>query len=208
MAREKANFDLTLRQTFEEDAIMRHKPLLLLLFFCSLALGDTADRLREANFAAQWGQAPTLERKNQALLNYLFVDVYAAAFYAKAGVSPQQAVDSLSDQRLELFYFHDVDRDDVIKAANRTLERQANPNQLLAARGEIDRLHRTFTDIHAGDRYALVYGPARGLSVERNGQVFFTSKDKDLARLYLNIWLAPRGLSDNLRLSLLHSSTP
>jgi len=199
----QANFDLTLRQTFEEDAIMRHKPLLLLLFFCALAWGNSADRLNEANFATQWGQSPTLQRKNQALLNYLFVDVYAAAFYTEADVSPQQAVDSLRDQRLELFYFHDIGRDDVIKAANQTLQRQASPNQLRAARPEIDRLHQSFIDIHAGDRYALTYNSASGLTLERNGQVIFISKDKDLARLYLNIWLAPRGLSDNLREALL-----
>ncbi|EIK96693.1 hypothetical protein PMM47T1_10480 [Pseudomonas sp. M47T1] len=182
---------------------MRHKPLLLLLFFCTLAWGNTTDRLREANFAEQWGQTPTLQRKSQALLNYLFVDVYAAAFYAEAGTSAQQAVDSLSDQRLELFYFHDIGRDDVIKAANQTLQRQASPNQLRAAQAEIDRLHRSYVDIHAGDRYALVYNTLEGLSVERNGQVIFVSKDKDLARLYLNIWLAPKGLSDNLREALL-----
>ncbi len=182
---------------------MRHKPLLLLLFFCTLAFGDTADRLHEANFPAQWGQMPTLQRKNEALLNYLFVDVYAAAFYCEADASPQQAVDNLRDQRLELFYFHDIDRDDVIKAATRTLLRQANPNQLRAAQPEIDRLHQSFIDIHRGDRYALVYNTRSGLSMERNGHVVFVSKDKDLARLYLNIWLAPRGLSDNLREALL-----
>ena len=186
---------------------MRHKPLLLLLFFCALAWGNTADRLHEANFAAQWGQGPTLERKSQALLNYLFVDVYAAAFYAAPGISAQQAVDELSDQRLELFYFHDIDRTDVIKAATRTLLRQANPNQLRAAQPEIDRLHQSFTDIHQGDRYALTYTATAGLTLERNGQVIFTSKDKDLARLYLNIWLAPKGLSDNLREALLQPST-
>lgn len=182
---------------------MRHKPLLLLLFFCALAWGNSADRLTEANFATQWGQAPTLQRKSQALLNYLFVDVYAAAFYSEADVSPQQAVDGLRDQRLELFYFHNIDRADVIKAATRTLLRQANPGQLRAAQPEIDRLHQSFTDIHAGDRYALTYEGVSGLTLERNGQVIFASKDKDLARLYLNIWLAPRGLSDNLREALL-----
>lgn len=185
---------------------MRHKPLLLLLFFCALAWGNTEDRLREANFAPQWGQAPVLQRKNQALLNYLFVDVYAAAFYAEAGTSAQQARDELRDQRLELFYFHDINRDDVIKAASRTLMRQATPNQLRATQPEIDRLHKSFTDIHAGDRYALTYNTAAGLSMERNGQVIFVSKDKDLARLYLDIWLAPRGLSDNLREALLQPS--
>ncbi len=185
---------------------MRHKPLLLLLFFCTLAWGNSADRLQEANFATQWGQPP-LQRKSQALLNYLFVDVYAAAFYAQPGTSAQQAVNDLSDQRLELFYFHNIDRDDVIKAANQTLQRQANPNLLRTARPEIDRLHQSFTDIHAGDRYALTFTAATGLSLERNGQVIFISKDKDLARLYLAIWLAPRGLSDNLRTALLQPAS-
>lgn len=181
--------------------------LSLLLAVCLSALSAAASAsqaLREANFAAHFEQNTVpLTRKNQALLNYLWVDVYAAAFYAPAGVSAQQAVDDARHQRLQLYYFRAIKRQDVIKAAWHSLERQHRPEQLEPLRSEVDRLHASFRDIAPGDRYALDFNPQRGLNLERNGQIIFTSRNPDLAKAYLGIWLAPNGLSESLRSRLL-----
>ncbi|NWA26086.1 chalcone isomerase family protein [Pseudomonas gingeri] len=183
---------------------MRQIIACLLLIFSSLSWAGSAERLKEAHFPGQWHNgSETLELKGQSVLTYLWADVYAAALYTAPGVSARQAVAELRDQRLELYYFRAIDRSDVIKAATATLQRQQTAANLVRLQGELDALHQSFKDIQQGDRYALDYRVGQGLSLERNGQVIFSSRDPELARAYFGIWLAPQGLSDPLRETLL-----
>lgn len=178
--------------------------LLILLLLTSSQLQANSERLDQAAFSQSHQQAGiTLVRKNQALLTYLWLDVYAAAFYTEAATAPSRAASQPARQRLELYYFRDIAKEDVIKAAWITLERQHEPEELDALRGEVDALHATFRDIQPGDRYALNYSPGSGLTLERNGNEVFRSSNSELARAYLGIWLAPDGLSDSLREQLL-----
>ena len=173
------------------------------LFFCLMLMvsitahASDAQRLKQAAFPAQAGE---LILKNQAVLTYLWADVYAAALYAPAALSARHAWDQQAALRLTLYYFRDIDRNDVIKAATTTLERQQTNARL---KPELDKLHASFRDIRSGDRYALDFHPGRGLELEINGQVVFISRDDELARAYLGIWLAHGGLSDELRGRLL-----
>jgi hypothetical protein len=182
----------------------------LLLVFTTLLLlsselfANNRERLQEANFAATHTlNQNNLERKNQSVLTYLWVDVYAAAFYAPAQASASQALAKPLTQRLELYYFRNIDSQDVIKAAWVTLERQHDATTLAPLRSQIDDLHATFRDIRPGDRYALNLTAGAGLTLEVNGKVAYTSQDPALAKAYLGIWLAPNGLSDKLRTNLL-----
>lgn len=176
---------------------MRHVAFCLLLMLSITVQANEADRLKQADFPAQSQQ---LTLKNQAVLTYLWADVYAAALYTPSDVSAKQAWAQQKALRLTLYYFRDIDRNDVIKAATATLERQQTNARL---KPEIDKLHASFRDIRSGDRYALDFRPGRGLNLEINGQVVFSSRDDELARAYLGIWLAPKGLSDSLRDRLL-----
>ncbi|MGA9703219.1 chalcone isomerase family protein [Pseudomonas sp.] len=176
---------------------MRHVVFCLMMIFSVAAQASEADRLRQADFPAQ---SYELALKNQAVLTYLWADVYAAALYAPADISVKQAWSEQKPLRLALYYFRDIDRNDVIKAATATLERQQAGARL---KPEIDKLHASFRNIRSGDRYALDFRPGRGLNLEINGQVVFSSRDDALARAYLGIWLAPKGLSEELRDKLL-----
>ena len=176
---------------------MRHIVICLMMMLSITAHANEADRLKQADFPAQ---SQELVLKNQAVLNYLWADVYAAALYAPADLPAKQAWDQQKAVRLALYYFRDIDRDDVIKAATVTLERQQANAGL---NPEIARLHARFRDIRSGDRYALDFRPGRGLNLEINGQVVFSSPDAELAKAYLGIWLGPKGLSDSLRNTLL-----
>ena len=176
---------------------MRHVVFCLMMIFSVVVHASEADRLRQADFPAQ---AHGLALKNQTVFTYLWADVYAAALYAPQTVSARQTWDSQQPLRLVLYYFRDIDRNDVIKAATATLERQQARPRL---RIEVDQLHASFRNIRSGDRYALDFRPGRGLNLEINGQVVFSSRNDALARAYLGIWLAPKGLSDDLRGKLL-----
>ena len=176
---------------------MRHVVLCLLLMLSIPTFANEADRLTLANFPAQSQQ---LALKNQAVLTYLWADVYAAALYAPADLGAKPAWEQQKALRLVLYYFREIDRNDVITAANTTLERQQASARL---KPELDQLHASFRNIRSGDRYALDFHPGRGLNLEINGQVVFSSRNDTLARAYLGIWLAPKGLSDDLRGKLL-----
>ncbi|WP_455824429.1 chalcone isomerase family protein [Pseudomonas graminis] len=176
---------------------MRHVVFCLMMIFSVAAHASEADRLRQADFPAQPHE---LALKNQAVLTYLWADVYAAALYAPQSLGARQAWEQQKALRLELYYFRDIDRNDVIKAATATLERQQASARL---KPEIEKLHARFRNIRSGDRYALDFRPGRGLNLEINGQVVFSSRDDALARAYLGIWLAPKGLSEELRDKLL-----
>ena len=180
---------------------MRHVVFCLMMIFSVAVLASEADRLKQADFPAQSHQ---LALKNQAVLVYLWADVYAAALYAPADMRAKQAWDQQKDLRLTLYYFRDIDRSDVIKAATTALERQQTSAALARLKPELDRLHASFRDIRSGDRYALDVRPGRGLNLEINDKVVFSSRDEELAKAYLGIWLAPKGLSDSLRNSLLN----
>ncbi len=175
-----------------------------LLLLSETLLANTGERLREAGFSSGFElNREALERKNQSVLTYLWVEVYAAAFYAPRQASPGDAFDAPLSQRLELYYFRDIDREDVIEAAWTTLNRQHDARTLEPLRDALDALHDNFRDIRAGDRYALNFSPSSGLTLERNGEIAFTSQNPQLAKVYLGIWLAPKGLSDELRGRLL-----
>ena len=182
----------------------RSLPLLVLLLSSLPLLADDSKRLREANFPAQYALDRTqLELKNQSVLTYLWTDAYAAALYTAPRISPRQALAARHSKRLELYYFRDIDREDVIEAVWRTLRRQQDSDSLRRLQLELDALHSNFRDIRRGDRYALNYAAGSGLSLERNGETVFFSRNTELADAYLGIWLAPDGLSDTLRNRLL-----
>ena len=171
---------------------MRYVAVCLLLMLSVTVQANEAERLRQAGFPAQ---SHGLALKNQVVLTYLWADVYAAALYAPADVSARLAWEQQKDIRVELYYFRDIDRSDVIKAANTTLKRQQVSARL---NPEVDALHARFRDIQKGDRYALNFRRGRGLNLEINGAVAFSSPDDGLAKAYLGIWLAPKGLSEGL----------
>ncbi|WP_300657050.1 chalcone isomerase family protein [Pseudomonas sp.] len=179
--------------------------LATLLLLSPILLAAADERLRQANFAPHTTlERASLERKNQSVLRYLWVDVYAAALYAEPKVSAAQALERQRSLRLELFYFRNIERTDVIEAAWITLKRQQDQPTLERLRSDLDALHASFRDIKPGDRYALNYNADSGLSLERNGKTAFASSNPELARAYLGIWLAPNGLSESLRSSLLN----
>lgn len=185
----------------------RYLPIVTFFLLILPLQSSGGERLREANFPVRYQlDQVDLELKNQTVLNYLWLDVYAAAFYAEPRLPPSLAAVSKSSQRLALYYFRDIDRDDLIKAAWVALQRQHDAATLGRLRPAVEALHSHFRDIRRGDRYALNYSPQTGLSLEHNGVTVFTSADGQLARAYLGIWLAPEGLSEELRESLLANS--
>ena len=183
---------------------MRQLLIVLLLACSATAAADDAAQIKDAAFPTQWRDGSVvLPRQGQVVLTYLWADIYAAALYTAPGVTPQQAFDQQRDLRLELFYLRDLKHSDITKASATILERQHPPTVLTPLKPELKKLQDSFGDIKRGDRFALNFSPQRGLNLERNGSVIFTSQNPALAKTYLGIWLAPDGLPENLRKTLM-----
>ena len=145
----------------------------------------------------------TLATRNQHLFRYLFVDVYTATLYAPSNSNLTGILDSDQPVRLTLQYHRPIDRDDMIKAAQVTLERQHPPARLTRLQADIDQLHTRFVDVSEGDTYSLVRTPDGELQLYHNNKLSFSSTTPGLADAYLGIWLGQNGLSDDLRSALL-----
>ncbi|GLX88393.1 hypothetical protein Pfra02_09620 [Pseudomonas fragi] len=187
---------------------MRRTVIALLLMYSTASLADENLPIKTASFPVEWQDgAQTLQRKGQIVLTYLWADIYAAALFTPPHISAQQAFDQQRDLRLELFYLRDLAHSDITQASAAILKRQQSAATLSAIDGPLKKLQASFSDIKRGDRYALDYDPARGLNLERNGKVIFNSPDPELAKVYLGIWLAPDGLPEKLRQTLM-AQTP
>lgn len=174
----------------------------LLLIICALPLATLASekRIAEADFPSSLEvSGEELVMRNASVLEYLFVDVYSAALLTPAGQPLENPITPGQPLHLELYYYRDIDRDDVIKAAWVALGRQYEQATLAQLRPKVDALHDTFTDISAGDRYALTLDSDHALSLKYNDEEIFSSEDSELARTYVGIWLKENGLSDDLR---------
>lgn len=175
---------------------------LLLLICFALPLGVSANdkRLAQAGFPERLEvQGQELVLRNASVLRYLFIDVYSAALLTPPDQPLASPIMASEPLHLELYYYRDIDREDVIKAAWVALERQYDQQTLAQLRSGIEALHDTFTNITAGDRYALTLDEKHALTLKYNGKSIFSSDDRELARAYVGIWLRKNGLSDDLR---------
>jgi hypothetical protein len=130
------------------------------------------------------------------------VKVYAAAHYVGAGAAGAP-LDADVPRRLEIAYFVGIDGPDFGKAADELLRESFPPDVVSPLRERLDRLHRAYVDVRAGDRYALTYVPGRGTELALNGRPLATVEGADFARAYFAIWLGEkpidRGPRDALR---------
>lgn len=175
---------------------------LFLLICFALPLGVSANekRLAQADFPDRLEvEGQELVLRNASVLRYLFIDVYSAALLTPPDQPLANPIMPGEPLHLELYYYRDIDRKDVIKAAWIALERQYDKQTLTQLRPGIETLHDTFTDIAAGDRYALTLDHKHALTLKYNGEMAFSSDNSELARAYVGIWLKENGLSDDLR---------
>lgn len=178
--------------------------LISLLSLLPAIVSASEKRLEQARFPDTLEvDGQTLVLRNASVLNYLFVDVYSAALLTPANEPLDDLTSSSEPLHLELFYYRNINRDDVIKAAWVALERQYDTAQLARLRPRVDQLHATFTDIRPEDRYSLTLNRQQALSLKYNGKEIFQSDNAELARAYVGIWLKPNGLSDRLRKQLI-----
>jgi len=131
-----------------------------------------------------------------------FLKVYAAAHYVGADATERTAEADVP-RRLEIAYFVGISGKDFGMAADELLGEALPPERLAPLRERLDRLHRAYVDVKAGDRYALTYSPDRGTELSLNGRPLVSIEGADFARAYFGIWIGRRPIDTGLRDALL-----
>jgi hypothetical protein len=127
--------------------------------------------------------------------------VYDAALYGERDANVREIVSGGVPRCLVLDYKRTVTRDKIVTAAQKVLERQRVDLAPLLER--IERLHRAYRDVSAGDRYALCHAPGMDTRLTLNGETLATVPGDDFAAAYFGIWLREGAISDSLRDALL-----
>jgi hypothetical protein len=131
------------------------------------------------------------------------VDVYVAALYLGGCGEAPRVLEADVPRRLELSYLRGFEARQFGEAAEAVLRRTLDDAALASLRERIERLHRAYRDVAAGDRYALTYVPDRGTELALNGEPLATIPGADFARAYFGIWLGSRPVDEGLRDALL-----
>ncbi len=130
------------------------------------------------------------------------INVYAGALYLAAGTKVDQVLDDVP-KRLELSYFRSVEAKDITRASEKNLADNVPQATIAALRPRIDRMHRAYENVKAGDRYALTYIPGVGTELALNGQPKVVVEGADFAAAYFSIWLGPDPINQPLKEGLL-----
>ncbi|SDS37624.1 Chalcone isomerase-like [Halopseudomonas xinjiangensis] len=161
-------------------------------------------RLNQAGFPPLIQSGETTLIKRQAdVLTYFFVDVFSAALFTPEEVPLTELNLTADPFRLDIYYHRDIDREDALDLAWKALRRQHSAEKLEQLAPSIEELHAQISDIREGDRYSLTLRTSPQLTLQRNGQVIFTSDDPELATAYARLWLGEGGISRKLRQKIL-----
>ncbi len=132
------------------------------------------------------------------------VDVYVAGLYAEEPSSnPARLLDSDQTIQLSLRFKRDVDRKDLIKAAEKGMRKQLG-GASDSFRNEIAALERELSDLRKGDTLSMTFDKGVGVRVGINDhQCGDLIAGDDFGRALFANWLGPRPVSRKLKARLL-----
>jgi hypothetical protein len=148
-----------------------------------------------------------LKLLGSGVLRYGFlVDVYAAALYSDGGADVAEVLADDQAKRLELIYYHAIERDQIVTAAEKVMRNQLGEEAFARLRPALLRWHEALRGVEPGDRYVLEYDGTE-IRLILNGKLVARSRDPELATAYFGIWLDEEPISPSLRRQLLRAKT-
>lgn len=177
----------------------------LFFVFAILCLGASASPASVrtyggVNFADSVNiQGQSLPLRGVGRVYYLrFFELYVGGLYIAESV-PREAVLTNVAKRLELHYVRKITSSQFAEGAEEFLQRNLSEEQREQIARRVERLHRAYRDVRAGDSYALTYVPGVGTELALNGTPLVTIVGADFAAAYLSIWLGHHSLSESFR---------
>lgn len=134
---------------------------------------------------------------------YMFFKVYDGALYMlpDADITDPMA---LVPKRLELSYTRAITAAQLVESGDKILARNVDEQTYAALAGELRMINAAYSDVQAGDRYALVYIPGTGTVLELNGEPLVTVPGEEFAQAYFAIWLGEKSAKRSFRDALIN----
>lgn len=178
--------------------------LLIGMLCLGLSFSGQAATIEEVEFSDQTTVAG--QKLQLASLARLYYKIIFTGAVAGLYLTDKQHLDNvLADvpKRLEFVYFGGLDAEDFVEAANESLTKNLNPDQLERFSREIDAFNSLYVDIKKNDRYAISYIPGGGLRLAHNGEVLGEVGNAEFAAAYFTIWFGDTPFNNHLKTSLL-----
>ncbi len=155
-----------------------------------------------------WAKGDDMVPVGNGIAKYLgFITVYRATLLAGADMEEAAVLSPSTSRCLKLQYKVSVKAKDFVLAADTVLARQHGADTLSRLKKDIERLHRAYTDVNAGDVYTMCYSAIdQTTRLSLNGVEQVAVPSAEFASLYFGIWLGPeKPLDHRLRNDLLGS---
>lgn len=132
---------------------------------------------------------PPLSLRGVGLYEWLFFDIYTAAYYANESV---HRFTGASPARLVLRYHRSISADTMRLATEWGLERRPSVDAELLR----ERLQQLYSEVYRpvreGDLFTVTYLPGSGTHFEFNGRRLAKIAGADFARFFFGMWLSER----------------
>jgi len=155
---------------------------------------------------AGWATLAGMVPQGSGTARYLgLITVYRATLFAGADLEEANVLSPSISRCLKLQYEVSLKAEDFLLAADTVLARQHSADTLSRMRNDIERLHRSYTDVKAGDVYTMCYSASdQTTRLSLNGVEQVAVPSAEFASLYFGIWLGPeKPLDSRLRNDLL-----
>lgn len=155
---------------------------------------------------AGWAVIEGMVTQGHGIAKYLgLITVYRATFFTDAEMQEEAVLGASTSRCLKLQYEVSVKAEDFVLAADTVLARQHGAATLSRLKNDIERLHRAYTDVNAGDVYTMCYSAFdQTTRLSLNGVEQVAVPSAEFASIYFGIWLGPeRPLDQRLRNNLL-----
>lgn len=156
--------------------------------------------------AAGWGIVAGMVPQGSGTAKYLgFITVYRATLLVGERLEESAVLSPYTSRCLKLQYEVSLKAEDFVLAADTVLARQHSADTLSRMKEDIERLHRAYTNVKAGDEYTLCYSASdQTTRLSLNGVEQVAVPSAEFASLYFGIWLGPeKPLDHRLRNDLL-----
>ena len=180
------------------------KTIVVLITMLFISPQIEAAEIEGINFDERYTTADTtLVLRGTGLLRAMvFAKVYVGALYLPSDCPSKMALADVP-KRLEVEYFRSIAGDDFGTATNKKISENVDPQTYERLRPQIEYHNSLYTDVNAGDRYALTYIPGRGTELTLNGESRGIIEGADFAAALFSIWLGPKPISESMKKGLL-----
>lgn len=179
------------------------KVIPLSIIACLLLTGvGQAQKPRTLEGEAFVGSLPAagaqLDLKGVGLAKYLVFKVMVGGLYLPPDIPAGDVLKNVP-KHFEVAYLRAAPAADLVKLANKTLDKTLSKADRERFRAKADQANRMFRDVVKGERCSVTFQPGVGTTVSYNGKPVGTVAGDDFAAAYFTIWFGERCCSAEMR---------